>query len=294
MTSPAESRLLGHRPRKRFGQHFLAPAWAAKVVAAIAPEPGDVFLEIGPGRGALTLPLAATGVPILAVEIDRDLARALATQAPRNVTLMQGDVLTTDVVPFLSGLEPQRSPASAPSPARRVRIVGNLPYNLTSPIFYRLAELQEQHRLFHDATLMVQREVADRLAARPRSKDYGVLTVSMALVGQIARMLDLPPGAFRPAPKVRSSLVRLTFGPPPVRVPDPAFFLTVLKHVFGQRRKMVGNALKSLVPEAATVLRAAGINPERRPETLSFAEFARLAAEAQAALRPVPRTPRVL
>lgn len=289
MKAPGNTGLLGHRPRKRFGQHFLAPAWAAKVVGAIAPEPGDVFLEIGPGKGALTLPLAASGAPILAVEIDRDLTRALAAQAPRNVTLIQGDVLTTDVVPFLSGLEPQRSPATAsdPAPRRRVRIVGNLPYNLTSPIFYRLAELQEQHRIFHDATLMVQREVADRLAARPRSKDYGVLTVSMALVGQITRVLDLPPGAFRPAPKVRSSVVRLTFGPPPVRVPDPAFFLKVVKQVFGQRRKMLGNALKGLTPQAAEVLRSVGISPERRAETLTFAELARLAAETQASLRPV-------
>jgi 16S rRNA (adenine1518-N6/adenine1519-N6)-dimethyltransferase len=281
--------LLGHRPRKRFGQHFLAPGWASKVVAAIAPEPGDVFLEIGPGRGALTLPLASTGAPILAVEIDRDLARALAAEAPRNVTVMQGDVLKTDVVPYLSGLEPQRSVATAsgPGPARRVRIIGNLPYNLTSPIFYRLAELQEQHRLFDDATVMVQREVADRLAAKPRSRDYGVLTVSMALVGQITRLLDLPPGAFRPAPKVRSSVVRLTFGPPPVRVPDPAFFVKVVKQVFGQRRKMVGNGLKGLVPHPADVLRAAGIDADRRPETLTFAEFARLAGEAQAAMRPV-------
>ncbi len=289
MKAPGNTGLLGHRPRKRFGQHFLAPTWAAKVVSAIAPEAGDVFLEIGPGKGALTLPLAASGAPILAVEIDRDLTRALAAQAPRNVTLIQGDVLETDVVPFLSGLEPQRSPATAsgPAPRRRVRIVGNLPYNLTSPIFYRLAELQEQHRIFHDATLMVQREVADRLAARPRSKDYGVLTVSMALVGQITRVLDLPPGAFRPAPKVRSSVIRLTFGPPPVRVPDPAFFLKVVKQVFGQRRKMLGNALKGLTPQAAEVLRSVGISPERRAETLTFAELARLAAETQASLRPV-------
>ena len=119
MKAPGNTGLLGHRPRKRFGQHFLAPAWAAKVVGAIAPEPGDVFLEIGPGKGALTLPLAASGAPILAVEIDRDLTRALAAQAPRNVTLIQGDVLETDVVPFLSGLEPQRSPATASGPAPR-------------------------------------------------------------------------------------------------------------------------------------------------------------------------------
>ena len=288
--TPLDSRgTFGHRPRKRFGQHFLAPQWAVKVVSKIAPQPGDVFLEIGPGRGALTLPLAATGVPILAVEIDRDLARDLAARAPRNVSLIQGDVLQTDVVPFVSGLEPQRSPATAagPAPSRRVRIVGNLPYNLTSPILYRLAELQQQHRLFHDATVMVQREVADRLAAKPRSKDYGVLTVTMALVGAITKILDLPPGAFKPAPKVRSSVVRLTFGPPPVRVADPEFFSKVVKQIFSQRRKMVGNALKGLTPRAADVLAAAAIEADRRPETLTFEELARLAFETQASMRPV-------
>src|SRR6185312_15796927 len=128
-----------HRPRKRFAQHFLAPAWARRVVDAIERQPGDVFLEIGPGKGALTLPLAATGSPILAVEIDRDLVAALAPRVPPNVTLASGDALTMDVIPFLTGLEPQR-PAdrpSGPGPARRFRIVGNLPYNLTTPILFR-------------------------------------------------------------------------------------------------------------------------------------------------------------
>jgi 16S rRNA (adenine1518-N6/adenine1519-N6)-dimethyltransferase len=114
---PALKNSQRHRPRKRFGQHFLAPAWAEKVVAAISPCPGDVFLEIGPGTGALTLPLAATGAPVLAVEIDRDLVAALARRVPPNVTIMSGDILQTDVLPFLSGLEPQR-PAQWSGPAR--------------------------------------------------------------------------------------------------------------------------------------------------------------------------------
>src|SRR5512141_3037230 len=140
------------RPRKRFGQHFLEPAWARKVVAAIAPLPGDVFLEIGPGSGALTFPLAESGAPILAVEIDRDLVASLAPRLPANVTLVLGNVLETDVLPFLSGLEPQR-PAGCVTPARRrLRIVGNLPYNLSTPIVFRLIDLQQRHASFTDAT----------------------------------------------------------------------------------------------------------------------------------------------
>lgn len=285
----------GHRPRRRFGQHFLAPAWAQKVVAAIKPAPGDVFLEIGPGQGALTLPLAASGAPILAVEVDRDLVASLAARVPPNVTIISGDVLETDVVPFLYGLEPQTPPglASAPRPARRVRVVGNLPYNLTSPILFRLAKLQEQHGVFFDATLMVQREVASRLSARPRTKDYGVLTVTMQLVGRMDRLLDLPPGAFRPAPKVWSSLVRLTFGAPDVRVADPRLFERVLKATFSQRRKTLANALKSVVPRPQTVLEEAGIDARRRPETLSLAELAHLTERCAVAIR-TPQIPPVL
>ena len=267
-----------HRPRKRFGQHFLAPAWAQKIVTAIAPAAGDVFLEIGPGTGALTLPLAATGVPILAVEVDRDLVAALAARVPPNVTIIGGDILETDVVPFLYGLESQR-------PARRVRVVGNLPYNLTSPILFRLATLQEQHAVFFDATLMVQREVADRLAARPGTRDYGVLTVTMQLVGRLERLMNLPPGAFKPAPKVHSSVVRLEFGPPPVRVANPALFHRVVKAAFGQRRKTLANALKGLVRHPAEALKAAGIDPRRRAETLGLAELARLTDVCAAEIR---------
>jgi 16S rRNA (adenine1518-N6/adenine1519-N6)-dimethyltransferase len=276
-----------HRPRKRFGQHFLAPEWARKVVRAIAVAPGDVLLEIGPGAGALTRPLAETGVPILAVEVDRDLVADLATTLPRNVTIISGDVLAVDVVPYLYGLESQAPPGEAgqPRPPRRVRVVGNLPYNLTSPILFRLAKLQEQHGVFFDATLMVQKEVADRLVARPRSRDYGILTVTMQLSGRAERLLNLPPGAFRPAPKVWSSVVRLEFGAPPVRVSDRALFERVVKATFGQRRKTLANTLKGVVSDAAGVLAAARIDPRRRPETLSLEELARLTDQCAGALR---------
>ena len=277
-----------HRPRKRFGQHFLAPQWAQKVVAAIAPAPGDVILEIGPGQGALTRPLAATGVPILAVEVDRDLVAALAAEVPPNVTIISGDILKTDVVPFLYGLGSQGSPGEAamPRPPRRVRVVGNLPYNLTTPILFRLARLQEEHGVFFDATLMVQREVADRLAARPRSKDYGVLTVSMQLAGRMERLLNLPPGAFKPAPKVWSSVVRLEFGPPAVRIADRALFEKVVRAAFSQRRKTLANSLKGLVPRPAEVLDGAAIDPRRRAETLTLEELARLTNQCAGVLSP--------
>ncbi|HXT69837.1 MAG TPA: 16S rRNA (adenine(1518)-N(6)/adenine(1519)-N(6))-dimethyltransferase RsmA [Vicinamibacterales bacterium] len=275
-----------HRPRKRFGQHFLAPAWAQKIVAAIAPAPGDVLLEIGPGAGALTKPLAATGVPILAVEVDRDLVAALAPQVPPNVTIVSGDIMTIDVVPYLYGLGSQQSPLNAgPQPSRRVRVVGNLPYNLTSPILFRLVKLQEQHGVFFDATLMVQREVADRLAARPRSKDYGVLTITMQLAGKMEKLLTLPPGAFKPAPKVWSSVVRLRFGPPPVRIADRALFEKVVKAAFGQRRKTLANCLRGLVKQPDDVLDGAGIDPRRRAETLSLEELARLTTQCAGALK---------
>ena len=276
-----------HRPRKRFGQHFLQAPWAARVVAAVDPAPGDVFLEIGPGAGALTLPLSTWGTPILAVEIDRDLAADLAARVPPNVTLVTGDVMETDVVPYLTGLEPQR-PAGmqSPAPARRFRVVGNLPYNLSTPILFRLIDLQQRHGMFADATIMVQREVADRLVARPGTKAYGVLTILLRLHASVSRVLDLPPGAFRPPPKVRSAVVRVQFRPSEVRVADPGLFEQVVKQIFQQRRKTLANSLKGLVANPATVLADAAINPRRRPETLDLGELAALTDRVAASRRP--------
>jgi 16S rRNA (adenine1518-N6/adenine1519-N6)-dimethyltransferase len=272
--------------RRRFGQHFLSPAWAEKVVEAIAPAPGDVFLEIGPGRGALTLPLAATGVPILAVEIDRDLVKDLAHRAPAHVTLVTGDFLRTDVIPLLTGLQPQRPPTVQPTGiARRFRVVGNVPYNVSSPILFRLIDLYREHRLFTDATIMVQREVADRLVAEPGRKSYGVLTVSAQMHTRITRLLDLPPGAFRPPPKVRSSVVRLAFGPPTVRVPDDHLFDWLVRGLFSARRKTLTNAMKRLDAKGPEALTLSGLDGRRRPETLQVTELARLAEMLAAARR---------
>ena len=274
------SRPPSNRPRKRFGQHFLLPAWARRVAAAVGAQPGDVFLEIGPGTGALTLPLAESGAPILAVEIDRDLVAALAAQVPKNVTVMSGDVLTTDVLAVLSGLEPQRPPQTTPGPAavpRRFRIVGNLPYYIASPILVRLIEWHRREGVFADATVMVQREMADRLVAKPGTKNFGVLTVLLSQHARITRLLDLPAAAFKPAPKVRSSVIRLEFGPPAVRVQGEALFERMVKAMFGQRRKTLANALKGFDPTAPAVLALAGIDGRRRPETLQLEEMGRLA-----------------
>jgi 16S rRNA (adenine1518-N6/adenine1519-N6)-dimethyltransferase len=264
---------------KRLGQHFLAAPWAQKVVKAINPQPGDVFLEIGAGTGALTLPLAAHRSPILAIEIDQDLVADLLLQVPSHVTVMTGDFLKTDVLPFLSGLEPSRPPTSPghATPPRRFRVVGNLPYYIASPILARLVEIHRQHGFFTDATVMLQREVADRIAAKPGTKEYGFLTVMLSLHTRITRLLDLPPGAFSPPPKVKSAIVRLEFGPPSVRIRDEALFERMVKALFGQRRKTLSNALKAFDPTGPAVLALAGLDGRRRPETLQVTELARLA-----------------
>ncbi len=278
----------GLRPRKRLGQHFLAPAWAAKIVEAIRPTPGDVFLEIGPGLGALTLPLAATGVPILAVEIDRRLSADLLPRVPPNVTVLAGDVLTSDVVPYLSGLEPQRVPQAAggPRPVRRFRIAGNLPYYIAAPILSHLIDLHRRDAFFSDATLMLQREFADRLLARPGSKAYGVLTILVSLHARITRLLDVPPGAFHPRPKVRSTVVGVEFGAPAVFIADDVLFERMVKALFSQRRKTLANALKRFDATGPAVLALAGLDGRRRPETLRLDELARLAELFTSVRRP--------
>jgi len=274
------------RARRRFGQHFLADTWARRIVAELKVEPGDVFLEIGPGTGALTLPLATTGAPILAIEIDRDLVAALAPRLPGHVTLIAGDVLTTDVLGFLAGLAPQSPPSDTPAQARRLRIVANLPYNVAAPILFKMLEWHHRDRAFADATIMVQHEVADRIVARPGRKDYGPLSVFVQLDTRPRRLLNLPPGAFVPPPKVRSTVLRLEFGPRAALVPDDNLFRRLVKALFSARRKTLRNALRQFDPvRGPAVLAAAGIEPSRRPETLTVADLADLSARLAAAKR---------
>jgi 16S rRNA (adenine1518-N6/adenine1519-N6)-dimethyltransferase len=253
--------------RKRFGQHFLEAAWVVKVVDAIAPKPGDRFFEIGPGRGALTAPLTARAAHVTAFEIDRDLAAALRRTAPPNLEIVEGD--------FLESRAAFEAPAGRP-----IRVAGNLPYNVASPILFKLIELYDAGVQLTDATLMLQREVADRLVARPRTKEYGVLSVLVRLSADVERPLALPPGAFRPMPKVQSSLVRLRFRPPEPNPLDRAAFVALVRAVFTHRRKTLENAVLPHWPgtraSLGSLLTAAGFDRQRRSETLEIAEFVRL------------------
>lgn len=256
------------RARKRYGQHFLEPAWVAKLINAIAPRPDETFLEIGPGRGALTLPLASKVARLIAVEIDRDLTRMLQPRLPPHVYLVEGDVLDLDLSEILQG-------ASLP-----IRVAGNLPYNISSPILFKLLHAAGGGHVVRDATLMLQREVADRLIARPGSSEYGTLALQVALRARVELLLALPPGAFRPPPKVTSAVVRLAFHPPAVDVGDPATFERLVRGMFLQRRKTLANAL---LPVAASLHRSvpelierSGVDPRKRPGDLTLDEAAAL------------------
>lgn len=254
--------------RKRFGQHFLEPAWVVKVVDAIGPIPSDTFLEIGPGRGALTRPLAARAHRVIAIEIDRDLAAALQAEAIPNLRLIRSDVLALSFSEILRD-EP-----------RPLRVAGNLPYNIASPILFALLGAADHGQLFSDATLMLQKEVADRLAAAPGGKNYGALAIQVRLLADVEQVLTLPPGAFRPPPKVTSAVVRLRFHPPLVDVGDARVFERIVRGMFLQRRKTVANALRpvcaTLGCNVAGLLERASVNGTLRPEALSLEQIAGL------------------
>jgi 16S rRNA (adenine1518-N6/adenine1519-N6)-dimethyltransferase len=256
------------RARKRFGQHFLEPAWVARLISAVAPSKDETLLEIGPGRGALTMPLAEHAGRVIAVELDRDLAAALATRVPANVRLVQSDFLDVDLLELL---QDERTP---------VRVVGNLPYNVASPILFHLLAVADHGRLIRDATLMLQREVADRLLAGPGGTDYGAMSIQVQLRADVERVLNLPPGAFRPPPKVHSAVVRLRFRPPRVDVGADATFERVVRGLFLQRRKTLANALKPVAASfgrsPSEILTCARLEGGRRPETLTVEEVARL------------------
>jgi 16S rRNA (adenine1518-N6/adenine1519-N6)-dimethyltransferase len=257
------------RAKKRFGQHFLESAWVNKLINAVAPSADDTFLEIGPGRGALTKVLAPRVRRIVAVEIDRDLAATLPDQVPGNVRVVEGDFLHINLDAALAGED-------AP-----LRVIGNLPYNVASPILFALISAADEGRRFSDATLMLQKEVADRLVATPGTPDYGALAIQVSLMADVDRILTLPPGAFRPPPKVTSAVVRLRFRSPSEDVGSRATFERVVRGIFLQRRKTLLNALKPVADSfgrsAAEVIEQAAVDPSKRPEKLTLGEMARLA-----------------
>src|SRR5215203_308336 len=257
------------RARKRFGQHFLEAAWVTRLLNAVEPTAADTFLEIGPGRGALTRVLAPRVKQIIAVEIDRVLAAALPALVPANVRVVEQDFLETDVEQLLNGSRNEASP---------YRVIGNLPYNVSSPILFKLLHAADEGRRFSDATLMLQKEVVDRVVARPGSGDYGTLAIQVALVADVQKLLTLPPGAFRPPPKVTSAVVGLRFRPAVVDVGSQSVFEKVVRGIFLQRRKTLANALApvadALGHSAAAVIAQAGVDGRKRPEALTLEEIA--------------------
>jgi 16S rRNA (adenine1518-N6/adenine1519-N6)-dimethyltransferase len=252
-------------PRKRFGQHFLHdPAVIARIIAAIAPQAEDHLVEIGPGLGALTLPLLKHIAALDAIEIDRDAIRELTAKASPvgNLHIHEADVLQFDI-------------GTLRADARPLRLVGNLPYNISTPLLFRLIAQREHIRDMH---FMLQKEVVDRMAAQPDTNAYGRLTVMLAPWVSVESLFDIGPGAFRPPPRVTSSVARLTpHATAPFAIADHGIFARVVAAAFAQRRKTLRNALKLLLPEDAII--RAGIDPTARGETVSPAGFAALAAQ---------------
>lgn len=253
------------RAKKQFGQHFLAEThYIERTLTVLAPREGDTLVEIGPGEGALTLPLLRACGQLTAIELDRDLIPALRTRAAPlgELTIVEQDVLQTDLGQFAGN--------------GRLRIVGNLPYYISSPILFHCLGYAS---VINDMHFMLQKEVVERMAAAPGSRTYGRLSVMLQLVCEVTPLFEVPPSAFRPPPKVDSAVVRL--------VPRPAEQLPdvdhkrleqVVKAAFGQRRKTLGNALKQVMD--ADSIRAADIDPRVRAEALAPAQFVALARQS--------------
>jgi len=248
-----------HTPRRRFGQNFLVDeSVIAQILAAIEPRAGDLLLEIGPGFGALTRPLSQKLDHLDVVEIDRDIVRHLKLSFPaERLTVHEGDVLRFD----FTALGP------------RLRVVGNLPYNISTPILFRLAQCASSLR---DAHLMLQKEVVERMRARPTSAEYGRLSVMVQYHFQITKVLDVAASAFRPAPKVESAVVRLE----PLRdegekARDEALFASLVARAFSQRRKMLRNALSEYF--SAGDFAELEIDPRARAQDLGVTDFVRAA-----------------
>lgn len=254
---------MGHAAKKRLGQHFLRDtAVVARIVQAFAPARDDVVVEIGPGRGALTFALLPRLARLHAVEFDRDLIAPLSVQAAPfgELALHNVDALAFDF-------------RALAAPARKLRVIGNLPYNISTPLLFHLFA---QIDCIGDMVFMLQKEVVARLAAAPGGKDYGRLSVMTQAVCAVEALFDVPPGAFAPPPKVNSAVVRLTpHATPPCALARTPAFADLVRLAFAQRRKTLRNNVKAVLTDTALVAR--GIDPNRRAETLSLMEFCRLA-----------------
>jgi 16S rRNA (adenine1518-N6/adenine1519-N6)-dimethyltransferase len=260
------------------GQHYLVEDSAAlRIVEALGDISQSTVLEIGPGRGALTSPLARRARRLIAIELDRVLAAQLRMKfalAP-NVEIIEGDILAIDF-DTLFGPKPGSTRPGMEFVPERVRVVGNLPYYITSDILLRLFEYRQY---FETIVIMVQREVADRLAAPPGGSEYGLLSATTQLYAKVETLFTLPPGAFSPPPKVQSTVVRLTMAPrvESLRVPEESF-VNFLKLSFGQKRKTLWNNLKAQYrPDALrAALEKSGVKADLRAEALSLEKSAAL------------------
>ena len=250
------------RAKKALGQHFLHERGVIdRIVHAIDPKPGERIVEIGPGQGALTFPLLRAHGALTVIEFDRDLIAPLTAAAEPlgELTIVHRDVLRVDFTELADG--------------QPIRLVGNLPYNISSPILFHALE---HAAVVRDMHFMLQKEVVDRMAAGPGSKVYGRLSVMLQAYCQVTSLFVVPPGAFRPPPKVDSAVVRLVpRDPATININDHKRFAEVVKAAFGQRRKTLRNALNNVVSAEQFV--AAGVRPDARAEQLDVAEFIALA-----------------
>jgi len=256
---------MDHRPRKRFGQNFLHDRGIIeRIVRAIRPQTDQHMVEIGPGLGALTEHLVDAVQRLDVVELDRDLVPRLQERFGdhKQFHIHNADALRFDFAALSQG--------------EKLRVVGNLPYNISTPLLFHLLE---QHSAIRDMYFMLQLEVVDRLAAQPGDDDYGRLSVMIQYHCQVDKLFTVPPGAFTPAPKVYSAIVRLIpHRTPPHPARNEKMLERVVAQAFSQRRKTLRNTLKGLLD--ASAIEALGIDGSRRPETLSLVEFVALADAA--------------
>ena len=253
---------MAHIPRKRFGQNFLHDHNIIyNIISSIQAKPGEHWVEIGPGQGALTEPLLKTGIRLDVVELDRDLVTLLKEQFKQydNLQIHSADALRFDF-------------SALAEDGKKLRIIGNLPYNISTPLMFHLLD---NAYCIEDMHFMLQKEVVDRICAAPGSKKYGRLSVMMQYYCATELLFDVPPESFDPAPKVMSAIVRLVpHQQPPVQVNDIAKLNRVVTQAFSQRRKTLRNSLKKLITEEEIV--ALNIDPTLRAETISLADFAKL------------------
>lgn len=265
----------GHRARKRFGQNFLTDeAVIARIVSAIAPKADDRLIEIGPGLGALTCQLIQPLTHLTVVELDRDIIPKLKERCSKQKTAQNQSSLSKLTILEQDALTLDLAPLATEGP---LRIAGNLPYNIATPLIFHLLE---QSKYIVDMTFMLQKEVVDRLAAHPGNRDYGRLSLMVQAVAEVESLFVVPPTAFNPPPKVDSAIVRLVPRAHPL-VPDDLkpLFGELVSLAFAHRRKTLQNNLKHRLPTSTIIL--AGVDPGTRAEQVSLDEFIKLARLAK-------------